>query len=74
MRRFKEIMQRWLGVGGNPNNGGRGIGSPYIATDLTDEIAKFWAWYRGDEAGLQRHYEMSDDGVGNTSFWAAYAG
>ena len=61
-----------LGGGGGKRAvaGGRAYGVAG-GLDFMGEVARNGVWYRGDAAELAAFYGMSDDGVGNRSFWAA---
>ncbi len=64
---FKNMIKRWLDIQ-ETNNTTIVVHEPYT---YEGNLAKNTIWYRGDASELHQFYTQKDDGIGNTSFWAA---
>ena len=64
---FKKMIKKWLDIQ-ETNNTTIVIHEPYT---YEGNLAKNTIWYRGDASELHQFYTQKDDGIGNTSFWAA---
>jgi len=65
---FKDVFRNWLEI--VPVKGAVG-GSILSDADFDREAFRNKVWYRGNATELSQFYGISDDLIGNKSFWAA---
>lgn len=64
---FKNMIKKWLDIQ-ETSDTTIVVHEPYT---YEGNLAKNTVWYRGDASELHQFYTQKDDGIGNTSFWAA---
>ena len=68
---FKEMFRNWLEIVPVKNSAATSILSD---ADFDREAFRNKIWYRGNPTELSQFYGISDDLIGNKSFWAASGG
>ena len=64
---FKNMIKKWLDIQ-ETSDTTIVVHEPYT---YEGNLSKNTVWYRGDASELHQFYTQKDDGIGNTSFWAA---